>query len=93
MPFFKNFFGRRKAGSKEAATERLRLVLIHDRMETSNAFFDDMKKELLGVISKYVEIDENLKKVNFNRSDTSVALESTIAIKNVKRPYQNRERS
>lgn len=86
----KNFFGRRDAGSKDEAAERLRLVLIHDRIETSGEFLDEIKKELLRVISKYVEIDEDLTNVDLHRSDSSVALEATIIIKKVKRPMQLR---
>lgn len=83
---FKSLFGQKKNGSKDLAAERLRLVLIHDRMETSCDFFDEMERELMGVIEKYVEVDSDLTNVSISRSDKSIALEANIAIKNVKRP-------
>ena len=45
--------------SKEAAKERLHLVLIQDRASVSADFLEVMKQEIIEVIKKYIEIDEN----------------------------------
>ncbi|NLJ80154.1 MAG: cell division topological specificity factor MinE [Firmicutes bacterium] len=72
-------------GSKHKAKERLRLVLVHDRASLSPGLVEDLKEELIQVISKYMEIDEEGLEVNFDQGDDSVALIANIPIKNVKR--------
>jgi len=44
--------------SKDAAKERLHLVLIQDRASVSADFLEVMKQEIIEVIKKYIEIDE-----------------------------------
>ena len=43
--------------SSKVAKERLKLVLVHDRLDLSPALMKILKDELIAVISKYVEID------------------------------------
>lgn len=45
--------------SKSAAKERLHLVLMQDRANVSADFLDLMKQEIIDVIKKYIEVDEN----------------------------------
>ena len=42
--------------SKDAAKERLHLVLMQDRANVSADFLDLMKQEIIDVIKKYIEI-------------------------------------
>jgi cell division topological specificity factor len=43
--------------SADKAKERLKLVLIHDRMDLTPGELENLKNELLAVISRYIEID------------------------------------
>ena len=52
--FFKN-----KNKSKNIAKDRLKLVLVHDRTDISPKLMEDMKSGIIGVISRYLEIDIN----------------------------------
>lgn len=56
--FFKRFGKNEKENSKEAAKERLHLVLAQDRANISADFLDMMKQEIIEVIKKYIDIDE-----------------------------------
>lgn len=67
--------------SKEVAKERLRLVLVQDRMSLSAQDLDALKEDLLMVISKYLEIDEGGPEVSLERDGQSVALVATIPVK------------
>jgi cell division topological specificity factor len=51
---------RNKKNSSSIARERLKLVLIHDRsgMSPSNDILEMLKKDIIGVISKYFEVSE-----------------------------------
>ena len=71
-------------GSKNKAKERLRLVLVHDRASLSPGLVEALKEELIQVISKYMEIDEDGLEVNFDEGDDAVALIANIPVKNVK---------
>ena len=45
--------------SKNTAKERLHLVLMQDRANMSADFLDMMKQEIIDVIKKYIDVDEN----------------------------------
>jgi len=57
MDFF-GLFGK-KSASKDVAKSRLKFVLMQDRMNCSPEVLEMMKSDIIEVIKKYVEIDEN----------------------------------
>lgn len=56
--FFKRFGKNEKENSSVAAKERLHLVLAQDRANISADFLEMMKQEIIDVIKKYIDIDE-----------------------------------
>jgi len=74
-----------KQDSKDIAKDRLRLVLVHDRAGVSPEFLEQIKEEVIQVISKYMEIDENSTKINIHRADGTAVLEANLAIKAIYR--------
>ena len=67
MALFKKLF-RKNAGSghsKDAAKERLRLVLVQDRMNISSESLEGLKNDLIDVIDKHLDIDRNAMDVSF----------------------------
>lgn len=79
----------KEAASKDKAKERLQLVLMQDRASVSPDFFEMMKKEIIEVIKKYIEIDEEALEVQLTRGfedgdDSGPALYANIPIKNIK---------
>ena len=55
--FFNRMFGRNRQGSGATAKDRLRFVLQYDRINLSPEKMEEMKREILEVISKYVAVD------------------------------------
>lgn len=53
-----SFFNKEEKKSKNVAKDRLKLVLIHDRAMLSSGMLEQMKDDIIAVISKYVEIDK-----------------------------------
>jgi len=51
---------QKELGSKDAAKERLHLVLMQDRANVSADFLELMKQEIIDVIKKYIVVDEDL---------------------------------
>lgn len=89
---FDNFFKlfKKQESSKDLAKERLKLVLIHDKANVSPQFLEMIKDEIIKVIKKYIEIDENsldiqLTKQKSDEGDRIVpSLIANIPIINVK---------
>lgn len=71
-----------KKTSKNVAKERLQLILIHDRIQLSPREMEEMKKEILLVVSKYVEVDNQELMISLQRKDEDMALHADIPIKN-----------
>ncbi|HIV03021.1 MAG TPA: cell division topological specificity factor MinE [Candidatus Aphodoplasma excrementigallinarum] len=67
MDFF-GLFKNKKKGSGSAAKERLQFVLVHDRAGVSPEFLDQLKGEIMEVISKYIEIDQNELEIQVTRT-------------------------
>lgn len=74
-----------EGGSKEIAKERLRLVLIHDRTSISAEIMEQIKDEMIQVISKHLEIDRGGVEFSLEGEENSVALVANIPIKGLKR--------
>lgn len=90
------FFSRKNKKSSQVAKDRLKLVLIYDRSKTTSN--DDMiqmmKMDIMKVISKYVEIDEQEFKIDLTsqmeEDGVSSSLVANIPIKNIKKMIKNR---
>lgn len=83
MGFIDRLFGGR---SPRAAPPRTaKLVLIHDRSDISPEMMESLRKDLISVISKYMEIDEKKIELDLEREDRSVALVASIPVVNVRR--------
>lgn len=85
MDIIQKMFGRDNSGSKEIAKERLRLVLVHDRVNVSPQFMEVLKEDMIRVISNYMEINEKEMEVNLTHTNSSVALVASIPVNRMKR--------
>ena len=82
--FLQRIFGSEKA-SKELAKDRLKLVLIHDRASLSPAMMDNLRRDLVEVISKYMDFEETSLDVQMAEQDNMTMLEVNIPVESVKR--------
>lgn len=97
--FLKNFRKTEKntSNSKDAAKERLHLVLMQDRANVSADFLDLMKQEIIDVIKKYIEVDESAidvrltNKQNTDGTTGAPALYANIPIVNIKQEARVKE--
>lgn len=71
----------RQPASARTARERLQLVLAHDRSDLSAELLDQMRKEILEVVAKYVEIDLDEGAVSLETEDRMTALVANLPIK------------
>ncbi len=77
--FIKKFTGNKKSSSYEAK-KRLKFALVYDSLEASSETLDDLKKDIIDVISKYFEIDNNDIQLDIDRSNeySSLVLNTPI---------------
>lgn len=85
-----SFFSR-KPQSKEVAKDRLKMVLIHDRVNCSSEVLELLKNDIMKVISKYMDIDDDELDIQITQLDTDnnehvPVLMANIPFKNVKEP-------
>ncbi len=70
-----------KEDSADTAKERLKLVLIHDRTNLTTRVLDDMKDELIEVISRHVTIDASQVKISMMHEGREQRLVCDIPVK------------
>lgn len=74
----------RPAPSGVVAKERLRLVLLSDRINLAPEVVDQLRGDLIATISRYMEIDEVGLDVTFETRENDVALLANIPIKAIR---------
>lgn len=68
IDIFSNLFNK-KQNSKNIAKDRLKLVLIHDRVNCSTHVLEMLKTDIIRVISNYMEIDEEELDIQITQTD------------------------
>lgn len=84
IDFVRRFFA--PSSSSATAKERLRLVLMTDHLSLAPELIEQLKRDLVDVISRYVEVDRDRIDVNFEQQDRSLAMLANIPILSVNRP-------
>lgn len=83
MNVFSRLFGR-KENSSAVAKNRLQLVLVHDRVDLTPGKLEQMKDELIQVISKYVEIDQQGIDIALTKNNNQSRLTAQIPLLSVR---------
>ena len=71
---------RRKQKSASTAKERLQLVLIHDRTDLSPSVMEDMRDEIIEVISRHIKVDRESVKIKVQQEGREQYLLAEIPI-------------
>lgn len=66
--------------SKSVAQNRLKLVLMQDRTNLTPKVLEQMRGELIDLLSKYLEMDKELLELNFEQEGDQVALMLSIPV-------------
>jgi cell division topological specificity factor len=79
----KRILGHVEPASKNDAKQRLQVLLIHDQVDLTPAMMEQMRKEIIDVVCKYVEIDAEQMEFRLDKEDGHVALVSNLPVRRV----------
>lgn len=80
MNLLNRLLGRGEPSSRDIAKDRLRLVLVQDRVNLSSEKMNELKDELIKVISKYVEIDRDGMEISLTQNARQSRLTANIPV-------------
>lgn len=76
-----DYFRKSKPKSAVVAKERLQILVAHERtVRNRPSYLPQLQKELLEVIRKYVNVDQDAISVNFEQDDNQETLELNIVL-------------
>lgn len=78
--FLERILGRDRSSANQAK-ERLKLVLIHDRTDLTPGAMEQLKDELIEVISRYVEIDPGAVRIAMEQEGREQRLVADIPLR------------
>jgi cell division topological specificity factor len=88
MGVFEFMVGRKKPTPGELAKERLKVVLVHDRLKVNPEILEMIRAEVLSVISKRLEVDEQQMQVLLTREGGADKLQTDVPIRRQKVTFE-----
>jgi cell division topological specificity factor len=86
MELLERIFGwNNRVSSRDEARRRLKLIIAHDRASISPEIMDMMRKEILDVVARYLEIDQDEMDFALESNQRMTALTANLPIRNIKR--------
>lgn len=80
MSFF-DYFKTKKKSSASVAKERLQIIVAHERNTREQPdYLPELQQELLAVIRRYVEIEDDQVQVQLDRNDSCSVLELNVTL-------------
>lgn len=76
-----NYFRTSKASSASLAKERLQILVAYERSsENQPAYLPDLQRELLQVVQKYVNVNQEAMTINLEQNGNRETLELNIVL-------------
>lgn len=88
MGVFEFMANRKKPTPGEIAKERLKVVLAHDRIKVNPALLEQIKADLLAVISRRLDVDEQHVEITMTREDSWDRLQADVPVKRQKIAFE-----
>ena len=73
----------RNRKSASTAKERLQLVLIHDRTDLPAGVMEDLREELIDVISRHIDVERDAVEINITQDGRKQRLVAQIPLRTI----------
>lgn len=81
MGIFDYFKSKSEASSASVAKERLQIIVAHERGRRSQPdYLEKMQQEIIAVIRKYVQIDNDDVQIQLENTDSCSVLELNVTL-------------
>ncbi|MCK7542888.1 cell division topological specificity factor MinE [Marinobacter bryozoorum] len=81
MSFLDYFRSRKNTGSANVAKERLQIIVAHERGKREQPdYLPELQRELVAVIRKYVQIEDDQVQVELDRNEDCSVLELNVTL-------------
>ena len=76
-----DYFKTTRPSSASIARERLQILVSHERnVNRQPSYLPQLQKDLLAVLKKYVDVDQDAISINFEQDDRQEVLELNIVL-------------
>jgi cell division topological specificity factor len=85
MSIIQRLFGGRRPQTAQVAKERLQIVLAHERAgRNAPDFLPLLQQEVLAVVAKYLEVQDDMIKIHLEKSGETSILEINVELDKAK---------
>lgn len=84
IELLERLFGRDQNTSRTKVKQRLKFILAHDRAAISPQIFEQMRREIMQVVSKYVELEEENIEINLESDRDLTAVIANLPIRAIR---------
>ncbi|HEY4388251.1 MAG TPA: cell division topological specificity factor MinE [Ktedonobacteraceae bacterium] len=88
MGVFEFKVGRKKPTPGEVAKERLKVVLVHDRLKLNPELLEMIKEEILAVLARRFDVDEEQMQVKLAREEGEEMFLANVPVKRQKVAFE-----
>lgn len=88
MGVFEFKVGRKKPTPGEVAKERLKVVLVHDRLKLNPELMEMIKEEILAVLARRFDVDEEQMQVKLSREEGEEIFLANVPVRRQKVAFE-----